>query len=162
MSYTDWPGKSQGNHDTQEPLADSRRFFRSHYRTIDWRPRRGRRCHYIRKTFYHRSVITWTWPSNSPVARSDQKYIYNARSATQALGTGQKKMHQDEVPIKAVLTTSVVSTTTIPKDTIITQQMVTAKRPGTGIPANQREKVIGKKTMHEIAQDQLILSNQLI
>jgi N,N'-diacetyllegionaminate synthase len=71
-------------------------------------------------------------------------------------------MHQDEVPIKAVLTTSVVSTTTIPKDTIITQQMVTAKRPGTGIPANQREKMIGKKTMQEIAQDQLILSNQLI
>jgi len=89
-------------------------------------------------------------------------YITNARQAREALGTGLKKMHPDEIKIKAAATTSVVSTTTIPKGTIITQKMVTAKRPGTGIPSNQIDSVIGKKTNQKIAQDQLILNNHLI
>jgi len=89
-------------------------------------------------------------------------YISQARQAVEALGTGHKEMHPDEAKIKAVVTTSIVSITTIPKDTLITQEMVTAKRPGTGIPSNQMDRVIGKRAKQQISPDQLILNDHLI
>jgi len=44
----------------------------------------------------------------------------------------------------------------IPKDIVITEDMVAFKRPGTGISPKFLEKVIGKKAKRDIGNDEAI------
>lgn len=54
---------------------------------------------------------------------------------------------------------SIVSKCEIPKGTIINADMLTAKRPGTGIsPARERE-LVGRKSLIDIAEDEIIQVN---
>ena len=49
----------------------------------------------------------------------------------------------------------------IEKGEIITEQMVWTKRPGTGIPSKELNKVIGKKVIKTITKNSLISWDQL-
>ena len=73
-----------------------------------------------------------------------------------ALGDGIKKPTIEELAVKLAAGMSVVSALTIPKGTIITREMITVKRPGTGIPADQIEQVVGATARHDIAPDQVV------
>ncbi|MBI5298911.1 MAG: N-acetylneuraminate synthase family protein [Deltaproteobacteria bacterium] len=48
---------------------------------------------------------------------------------------------------------SVVTTVTIPQGTVITQAMLTCKRPGTGIYPKDLEKIVGRKAKQNISED---------
>jgi len=48
---------------------------------------------------------------------------------------------------------SVVSISKIPKGTIISEEMLDVKRPGTGIPPKFYEKIIGSRALKDIEDD---------
>jgi len=64
--------------------------------------------------------------------------------------------------MKNIFQKSIVSITDIPKGTVITQQMIGIKKPGTGIPPSKLQVVLGKKTKCNIQKDNLISENDLI
>ena len=51
---------------------------------------------------------------------------------------------------------SVVSTMNISKNSIISKEMLTVKRPGTGISPKFFDNLIGKKTIKDISEDQVL------
>jgi sialic acid synthase SpsE len=50
----------------------------------------------------------------------------------------------------------------IPKGTIITREMIGFKKPGTGIPASQVNKILGKRSKRNIVINSLILNEDLV
>ena len=68
-----------------------------------------------------------------------------------------KKMNE----MKHVFQKSIVSKIHIPKDTIITQDMVAFKKPGNGIPASEYLSVVGKVVNKTIDKDTLISKEDL-
>ncbi len=58
--------------------------------------------------------------------------------------------------MKAIFEKSVVAVKDIPKDTIITDTMLSVKKPGTGIPPSKINSVIGKRATRLIKKDTLI------
>ena len=70
-------------------------------------------------------------------------------------------MDKDEMavelnPLRNLFTKSVVSLSEIPANTIIERNMITAKKPGTGIPEKNIDEVVGKKAKHNIGKDKVI------
>lgn len=72
------------------------------------------------------------------------------------LGDGEKIAKQEELEVRDVARKSIVTAEYIPKDTAITEEMLTMKRPGTGIPSKDMKKVEGKKTTKDIEKDTLL------
>ncbi len=73
-----------------------------------------------------------------------------------ALGDGSKKPTTEELTVKQAAGLSVASAQSITAGSVITPKMVTIKRPGTGIPADKIEQVIGATANTQIACDQVI------
>ena len=57
---------------------------------------------------------------------------------------------------------SVVSTVKIAKGTIITKEMIDIKRPGTGIPPKDFDKVLGSKALTNIEDDTPIKTENIL
>lgn len=72
------------------------------------------------------------------------------------LGSGEIKCLDSEKTARLNARRSVVSACNIKKGTIISQEMLTCKRPGTGIPASDFEQVIGKTTSVFIEDDTVL------
>jgi len=77
------------------------------------------------------------------------------------------KVDKDEIAnrmgeIKDVFQKSIVSVVEIPKGTIITREMIGFKKPGTGIPASQVNKILGKQSKRNIVKNSLILNEDLV
>lgn len=68
----------------------------------------------------------------------------------------EKKVHQREAAIRTWAFRSIISTRPISKGSIIAQEDIWSKRPGTGIPSYQMDEVIGKRAKRDIAQNVLI------
>lgn len=73
----------------------------------------------------------------------------------------EKHVLDCEQDVRAVARQSVVSTRDIPANTIITRDMLTIKRPGTGILACDLESVIGRTTSQAIEADVPITGSDL-
>lgn len=58
--------------------------------------------------------------------------------------------------MKETFEKSIVSAVEIPAGTVITEKMLTAKKPGTGIPTKDINTVIGKKAKVDIAEDDVV------
>lgn len=82
------------------------------------------------------------------------------RAIQQALGA-EKRIWPGEEPVKAMARESVVSLAAIPAGTRISADMVWVKRPGTGIPAKDLSRVVGRRTRRAIAADALIAWDDL-
>jgi N,N'-diacetyllegionaminate synthase len=79
------------------------------------------------------------------------------------VGLGSKKsIHKRESDIRTWATRSIVTTDFISKGEIITQEKIWSKRPGTGIPAHQMEKVIGLRAHRDISANVMISWDDLI
>ncbi|MBN1123322.1 MAG: N-acetylneuraminate synthase family protein [Anaerolineae bacterium] len=63
--------------------------------------------------------------------------------------------------MKAIFEKSIVSVIDIPAGVIITRSMIGFKKPGTGIPARDHAKVIGRRAAHQIPKDTLIKESYL-
>ncbi len=71
----------------------------------------------------------------------------------------EKKVREKEKTIRNWAFRSIVSTCDIKAGTVITQDMIWSKRPGTGIPSWKMDKVIGKKAIKNIKKNVLILES---
>ena len=77
------------------------------------------------------------------------------RTVEQALGNDQKAPVESAEMI-GILRRSLVAKRAIAEGTVIARDMVTAKRPGTGIPPAQLELVIGRRAVTDFSEDELL------
>jgi sialic acid synthase SpsE len=77
------------------------------------------------------------------------------RKIEASLGT-VKKINELEKPIRVWARRSIVTLDTIPKGTILTEDLIWTKRPGTGVAAKHLEEFIGKKVTRDLKKDYLI------
>jgi len=82
------------------------------------------------------------------------KMIKNIRQMEVALGTGKKLLTRGEILNREVLGKSLVAARDIPKGTVITRSMITAKSPGKGLSPQLIDKLIGRKAIRDIKADE--------
>ena len=78
------------------------------------------------------------------------------RDVEKALGDGIKRPTKEEEEIKKVARRSIVAKKDIPEGTILTEDMLDAKRPGTGIPPKYWDSVVGERAKVGIEGDRII------
>lgn len=82
-----------------------------------------------------------------------QKMVRDIRQIEMAMGSGEKAIAPAEVPVRARLGKSVVAAEPIAAGAVITAEMLTAKSPGDGIPANQMDELVGRIAPVDVARD---------
>ncbi len=85
-----------------------------------------------------------------------REMITAIRLIEKALGDGIKRPTPEEEEIKKVVRRSIVAKVNIPKGAVITNEMLTFKRPGTGLPPKYYKEILGKKARRYIKADELI------
>ena len=83
------------------------------------------------------------------------------RDVEAALGSGRKVPAASELNTAAVARRSLVAACDLPFGTILTREMVAIKRPGTGLPPSELERVLGRTVRQPIPMDALILPEML-
>lgn len=78
------------------------------------------------------------------------------RNIEQALGDGQKHVSASEEKNMAIARKSIVAAKDIKRGELLTEENLTAKRPGLGISPMRWEEVIGTKAIRDFAEDELI------
>ncbi len=79
------------------------------------------------------------------------------RDAEQALGTGKKNLFASEMEIAKVARKSLVTLRPVKKGEKFTEKNLTVKRPGTGLPPRDFDKVIGTRATKDIKADCLLI-----
>jgi len=82
--------------------------------------------------------------------------VNSIRRIEKALGTGRKSPAQKELLSRDWARKSVVARVEIKKGEVITAEMLTLKRPGTGISPEQINELIGRKARTDLAADSLV------
>ena len=77
------------------------------------------------------------------------------RKVEASLGN-EKKLHENEKPIREWAFRSIVTKRPIKNGEIIQKDMIGSKRPGTGIPSYRMEEVIGKRALCDIEENMLL------
>lgn len=90
-----------------------------------------------------------------------KEMVVAIRHIERAQGDGIKRPTADEKETKKAARRSLVARTNIPAGTIITEDMLDIKRPGTGLEPKQINLVIGKKAKKNIACGEIITLNKL-
>jgi sialic acid synthase len=107
-----------------------------------------------------------TWKGSDQAASLEpqglQKMVRDIRHVEEAMGDGQKHIYESEVPVRLKLAKSVVSAVDIPKGTVITQEMLTTKGPGSGISPVRLHDVIGKRAARGISEDEVIKAEDIV
>jgi N-acetylneuraminate synthase/N,N'-diacetyllegionaminate synthase len=81
--------------------------------------------------------------------------IREIRSVETALGSSDKKPTSSEKKIMQLVRKSIVAKKDIKKGATLTKDILSIKRPGNGLPPNQFEKIIGKKTKKAMKKDEI-------
>jgi len=87
--------------------------------------------------------------------------VKEIRKTQTALGSFEKKPTASEKKIMNIVRKSIVTQTDIEKGTRLTMDLLSIKRPGTGIPPNKIDALIGKKTKQSLKKDRIIQINML-
>lgn len=99
------------------------------------------------------------WPGPDQQASIEppelRELVRGARAIKAALG-GTKAVLAEEVPVQRMARESVVTLVDIPAGGVLTEEMVWVKRPGTGIPARELERVIGRRVRRPVPADTLL------
>lgn len=78
------------------------------------------------------------------------------RNIELAMGDGIKRVSQSEYKNRKIARKSIVANCAIKKGEIFTEQNITCKRPGNGISPMQWNKVMGKMSPRDFAEDEMI------
>ena len=89
------------------------------------------------------------------------KAVSQIREVEKALGSAEKKPTESELKLSKIIRKSVVAACDIKAGEELSKEMVEIKRPGTGIPPFELEKVIGKKAKRDIKGDELVSFDDL-
>jgi len=73
----------------------------------------------------------------------------------------EKKVHEKEKQIRKWAFRSIVTTQDIPAGSVLTQEMLWTKRPGTGIPSCEMPSIIGKKVNKSLKANTLLQSEDI-
>ena len=84
-----------------------------------------------------------------------KQLVENIRCVETILGSTVKKPTPSEKKIMKLVRKSLVANKDIKKEVTITREMVSIKRPGTGLPPAYLDKLVGKKTVKNIEKDEL-------
>jgi N-acetylneuraminate synthase/N,N'-diacetyllegionaminate synthase len=84
------------------------------------------------------------------------------RDVEKALGNGIKKPTKDEEEMKKVARRSIVARVDIPEGTIITEDMLDVKRPGTGIEPRYMNMIIGRRAKISIRSGEQIAFKKIL
>lgn len=90
-----------------------------------------------------------------------RRVVRDIRNLELAWGVPEKKLLEDEIPARRRLARSLVSKVDIEAGTIIREDMLTLKSPGTGIKWSDRHLVVGKKARRHIEADVLVLPDDV-
>jgi N-acetylneuraminate synthase len=90
-----------------------------------------------------------------------RRMVEGIRNVEAALGRPEKQPVESEFEIMKVSRESIVAASEIPKNTVLTDTLLTTKRPGTGIPPDQMHMLLGKRTNRVIKRNELISFDML-
>ncbi len=82
--------------------------------------------------------------------------IKNVRKLEEALGDGEKRILDIEMPIRMKMTKSVVSTRHIRAGEVIRREDLTVKCPGTGLKPKYIDALVGKTAKQDIPEDTVV------
>ena len=82
--------------------------------------------------------------------------VKDIRNIKNIMGSGEKKVSDTEWITRKKNHVSMVSSCNIPRGTALTEEMVTYRNPGTGIPCKDANKILGKIAAFDIGIDQLL------
>ncbi len=85
--------------------------------------------------------------------------VRDIRSINEIVGNGEKKVSETEWVTRRKYHVSMASIDTILANTLLTEDMVTYRNPGTGIPYKDASKVLGKRAKMDIKKDVLLEIN---
>lgn len=84
------------------------------------------------------------------------RMVEGIREVEQALGHGRKVPTAHEAANMQAVRRSLVARHAIPAGTRLTAEMLTAKRPGTGLPPSMLAYCVGLTVRHDLAEDQVL------
>lgn len=82
--------------------------------------------------------------------------VQTIRKVERALGSGIKEITPSEYKNKAVMQKSLVAARTIQSGERLTEDMLTCKRPATGLPPSLFDRLVGKRAKHTIKEGELL------
>jgi sialic acid synthase SpsE len=85
-----------------------------------------------------------------------RRIVRDIRNMEIALGSGEKLVGESVAGAKAKLRRSLVSACSIPRGTVIAEEMLCLKSPGTGLLWRERGEIIGRRARRDIAGDELL------
>ncbi len=85
-----------------------------------------------------------------------KRFTRNLTFIHEIIGEIEKRPLESEMPARLYARRSIVAKRDIPKGTLITEGMITFKRPGTGIAPSKLGDIIGKVTLDTIKEDEII------
>ncbi len=88
------------------------------------------------------------------------KLINYIKEARKTIGDGVKDFDPVVLPAKKKLARSIVSKVPIKKGTILTENMIALKSPGTGLKWKEKDLILGKKANIDIKEDVILEPNQ--
>jgi N,N'-diacetyllegionaminate synthase len=83
------------------------------------------------------------------------RLVEGVRKVEVGLGS-EKRVHRREEAVRTWAFRSIVSTRPIAKGSVITQDDIWSKRPGTGIPAHQMDELIGQRALRDVAANTML------
>ena len=86
-----------------------------------------------------------------------REMISSIRRVEKALGSPEKKPDACEYANRGIVRKSVVAAVDIPEGSLLTDRLLTLKRPGTGLEPRHLQDLVGRRTRKEIRRDTLIL-----
>ncbi|MBP2044980.1 N-acetylneuraminate synthase [Methanobacterium aggregans] len=90
------------------------------------------------------------------------KEMVNAvRNVEKGMGTGIKRLTVEEAEIKRIARKSIVANVNIGPGTVLTESMLTVKRPGSGIEPKYFNSLIGKTITSKINKDDVLIWDML-
>jgi len=82
--------------------------------------------------------------------------VDDVRVLEQALGCGKKVRLECETPAHKYARRSIVAARDIPKGTVLSQDDLAIKRPGTGLAPEYYDRLLGCRTCHDLLEDKLL------
>jgi len=82
--------------------------------------------------------------------------VQGIREVERAMGDGVKQPTDTEAEMRSQARKGLIAAKAIAKGTVITEDMLCIKRPGTGIAPNFLDKVVGRRAKVDIKQDEII------
>ena len=103
------------------------------------------------------------WDNDMAMEPHEMKNMIQACSNVfEALGSKERVVGNAEIEQRNKIRRSIVAKRELKGGTIITEQDLDVKRPGTGLPPEMIKQIVGRKIIRDISCDELILKEDII